>query len=66
MFIFAAEMTRNYGRFSAWAGLEGKVYINENDDKMVVHCYIGDSLYVCRIFDTAVCVAIFFAPFIII
>ena len=62
---FAAEMTHNYGRISAWAGLEGKVYVNENDDKMYVHCYIGNSLYVVG-FLIPLCALLFLAPFIII
>jgi hypothetical protein len=39
---FAAEMTRDYGRISAWAGLEGKISIHKND-KIDVHYYIGDN-----------------------
>ena len=59
---FAAEMTHNYGRISAWAGLEGKVSKNERDGQIYVHYYIGDSLYVVG-FLIVLCALLFFSTF---
>jgi hypothetical protein len=57
---FAAEMTRNYGRISAWAGLEGKVSKNERDRQIYVHIYLGDNPSGVG-FSILLCVLLFFS-----